>query len=127
MSGLRWPSLALMVLAGLLVSVPPARAAETDEVKKEIATQFELLKAGKADELKKHFTARLQDSITADAVKQGQQKVGSKITLDELVATVEIGQDGSKKVAKIKMKNGRSLTTLILTNGQWLADTVWFK
>ena len=29
--------------------------------------------------------------------------------------------------AKIMMQNGRTLTTLILTDGQWLADTIWFK
>jgi hypothetical protein len=28
---------------------------------------------------------------------------------------------------KIKMKNGRTLTTLVKTDGKWLADTVWFK
>ena len=31
------------------------------------------------------------------------------------------------KTAKITMKNGRTLTTLILTDGKWLADTIWFK
>ena len=34
--------------------------------------------------------------------------------------------DGVKR-AKVTMKNGRTLTTLVLTDGKWLADTIWFK
>ena len=29
--------------------------------------------------------------------------------------------------AKIKMKNGRTLTTFVLVDGEWQADTLWFK
>lgn len=81
-----------------------------------------LIKAGDAAGLKAHFTKRLQDRITADNVKAAQQEVG-KITLDELVASVASEKDR----LKIKMKNGRTLTTLVKTDGKWLADTVWFK
>ncbi len=28
---------------------------------------------------------------------------------------------------KIMMKNGRTLTTLVKTGNDWLADTIWFK
>ena len=28
---------------------------------------------------------------------------------------------------KITMKNGRTLTMLILTDGKWLSDTIWLK
>ena len=42
-------------------------------------------------------------------------------------ATVKYSEADGKKTAKIKMKNGRTLTTLIETDGQWLADTIWFK
>ena len=53
--------------------------------------------------------------------------LASKYTLDDLVGAVEMGEDEGKQTARIKMKNGRTLTTLILTDGKWLADTVWFK
>jgi hypothetical protein len=34
---------------------------------------------------------------------------------------------GTKTEIKIKMKNGRTLTTLVNVDGKWLADTLWFK
>jgi hypothetical protein len=91
-----------------------------------IAHQFELLKAGKVAELKACFTARQKERITDEAVKKGQQNTG-KMTLEDLVAEISEGEFEGKKTAKIKMKNGRTLTTLILTDGKWLADTVWFQ
>ena len=51
----------------------------------------------------------------------------AKYTIDDLVGAVELGEAEGMKTAKIKMKNGRTLTTLVQTNGKWLADTVWFK
>lgn len=91
-----------------------------------IAAQLELLKAGKADELKAWFTARLKDKITPENVAQGKKNVGA-FTLDDLVAKVEPGKFEGKETARIKMKSGKTLTTLILTDGKWLADTIWFK
>ena len=101
-------------------------SADSQDPKDAIAYQFGLLKAGDVDKLKACFTARLQDSITADAVEKGKGEAGS-MTLDDLVASVEEGEYEGKKTAKIKMKNGRTLTTLIMTDGKWLADTVGFK
>ncbi|HEU4389645.1 MAG TPA: hypothetical protein VFV34_17705 [Blastocatellia bacterium] len=91
-----------------------------------IAYQFELLKAGEVDKLKACFTDRVRDRITQDLVDKGKAEAGN-YTLDELVASVETGEDEGKKTARIKMKNGRTLTTLVLSDGKWLADTVWFK
>jgi hypothetical protein len=91
-----------------------------------IAHQFELLKAGDAEKLKACFTDRQRDRITQELVDKGKGDAAN-YTLDELVASVEMGEDEGKKTAKIKMKNGRTLTTLVLTDGKWLADTVWFK
>ena len=48
-------------------------------------------------------------------------------TVAELVHEVVPGQYKGQKTAKIKMKNGRSLTTFVLVDGAWLADTLWFK
>lgn len=100
--------------------------ADQDDPRREIAAQLELLKAGDADGLKKHFTARLRDRITKEAVAEGAGAVGG-VTLDELVATVTYGEWEGRKTAKVGMKNGRSLTTLVLVDGRWLADTIWFR
>jgi hypothetical protein len=90
-----------------------------------IAYQLDLLKAGDVDKLKNCFTERLRERITRERVDKAKEKIG-QITLDDLVASMEMGEYGGKKTASIKMKNGRSLTTLILTDGKWLSDTVWF-
>ena len=91
-----------------------------------IAYQFELLKAGDAETLRTCFTDRVRNNVTAEAVEKGKSEA-AKYTLDDLVASVEMGEYDGKKTAKIKMKNGRTLTTLIETNGNWLADTIWFR
>lgn len=94
--------------------------------KDSIAYQFELLKKGDADKLKECFTDRQKDKITSEAVEKAKSDI-SKYTLDDLVASVEDGEYEGKKTAKIKMKNGRTLTTLVQTDGKWLADTIWFR
>lgn len=104
----------------------PVRADDTADVKQAISAQFELLKAGDVEKLKAHFTERQKERITKEAVEKGKANA-EKMTLDDLVASVDLGTFDGKKTAKIKMKNGRTLTTLIQTDGKWLADTVWFK
>src|SRR5262245_13054749 len=96
------------------------------EPKQSIAHQFELLKTGDVEKLRACFTERQRERITAELVGKGKEQAAN-YTLDDLVASVETGEDEGKQTAKIKMKNGRTLTTLILTDGKWLADTVWFK
>ena len=49
------------------------------------------------------------------------------MTLDDLYASAEMGEYEGKKNAKIKMKDGRTLTTLVETDGKWLSDTIWYK
>jgi hypothetical protein len=113
----------LAVLAVLGLGSAPARADDLANAKAFIGSQVELIKKGDVDGLKAGFTKRLQDKITADNVKKGQQQLG-KMTLADLVASVApVGKDG----LKVKMKNGRTLTTLLKVDGKWLADTVWFK
>ncbi|MDT4955924.1 MAG: hypothetical protein QOJ02_4062 [Acidobacteriota bacterium] len=90
-----------------------------------IAYQFDLLKAGDVDKLKNCFTERQRERITKERIDKAREKIG-QITLDDLVASTEMGEYEGKKTAKIKMKNGRTLTTLILTDGKWLSDTIWF-
>ena len=90
-----------------------------------IAYQFELLKAGDADKLKNCFTERLRDRITKERVDKAKGEAG-RYTMDDLYASAEPGEYEGKKTMKVKMKNGRTLTTLVQTDGKWLSDTVWF-
>lgn len=92
-----------------------------------IAYQFDLLKKGDVEALKACFTEDVRDRITAEAVKTGQENA-KDVTLEDLVGEVIESEGlGSSKSVKIKMKNGRTLTTLVSKNGKWLAETVWFK
>ena len=94
--------------------------------KSSIAYQFELVKAGDAAKLKDCVTPRLRDSVTQEGVDKAKANAAA-YTIDDLYASAEMGEADGKKTAKVKMKNGRTLTTLVETDGQWLADTIWFK
>lgn len=91
-----------------------------------IEYQFSLLKAGDFEALRACFTEQAREVLTADVMTKGRQE-SKDYAIDDLVAEVIEGQDQGKRTAKIKMKNGRTLTTMIWTEGKWLADTVWFK
>jgi hypothetical protein len=99
--------------------------ASLSDPKGSIAYQFELLKAGDADKLRNCFTERLRERITKERVDKARGNVG-QLNLDDLFASMELGESEGKKIAKVTMKNGRSLTTLVQTDGKWLSDTVWF-
>lgn len=101
------------------------RPAATDP-KSTIALQLGQLQAGDAAALRAGMTERLRERITQELVDKAKEQAG-KATIDELVGSVELGTAEGKTTAKIMMKNGRSLTTLIETDGKWLADTIWFK
>ena len=90
-----------------------------------IAYQFELVKAGDADKLRNCFTERLRDRITKERVDKAKGEA-SRYTMDDLWASAEPGEYEGKKTMKVKMKNGRTLTTLVQTDGKWLSDTIWF-
>ena len=111
-----------LCLLGLVAS--PAAADDLAVAKAAIAKQIDALEQGNDAAVRKHFTPRLRDRITADAVKAARKQLAS-VTLDELVASAAPGS--AKDSLKIKMKNGRTLTTLVKVDGQWLADTIWFK
>lgn len=94
--------------------------------KTSVAYQFELVKAGDVDKLKACLTPRQRDGVTKEVMDKAKVEA-AKYTLDDLYASAEMGEYEGKKTAKVKMKNGRTLTTLIETDGQWLADTLWFR
>jgi hypothetical protein len=119
--------IALVTACGVTSTITKSGDASLSDPKGSIAYQLELLKAGDADKLQSCcFTDRIRDRVTKDAVEKGKGNA-SKYTIDDLVDSVEMGQYEGKKTAKIKMKNGRSLTTLVETNGKWLSDTIWFN
>lgn len=94
--------------------------------KSSIAYQFELVKAGDLDKLKACLTPRLRDGLTQEALDKAKTSA-AQYTMEDLYASAEMGEADGKKTAKVKMKNGRTLTTLVETDGKWLADTIWFK
>ena len=114
--------LSIFVLALGLLAARPARADDLADAKAFITKQIDQITKGDLDGLKAGFTKRLQDKITKENVDKGKKQVGT-MTIDQLVEKVEPGKDS----LKIKMKGGRSLTTLVKEGGAWKADTVWFK
>jgi hypothetical protein len=94
--------------------------------KDSIAYQFGLLKEGNVSQLRECFTDRIKERITDEAVEKGKSQA-SEYSLDDLVASVEMEEAEGHQTAKIMMKNGRTLTTLVQVDNKWLADTVWFK
>lgn len=110
----------VLLVLGLLVA--PARGDDLADARTFITKQVELIKKADVGGLKAGFTKRLQDRITEENVKKAQKQVAT-MSVDELVASVAANKD----TLKVKMKNGRTLTTLVKVDGKWLADTVWFK
>jgi hypothetical protein len=94
--------------------------------KSSIAYQLEQVKAGDVDKLRECVTARVRDSVTKEGVEKAKSNARD-YTIDDLYNSAEMGETEGKKTAKVKMKNGRTLTTLVETDGKWLSDTVWFK
>lgn len=94
--------------------------------KAEIGRQYDLLKKGDLVQLKARFTDRQKERVTAEKVKKAQDEI-KNYTIDDLVASVIEGDYQGKKTIKIKMKNGRTLTTLIQEGSEWRSDTIWFR
>jgi hypothetical protein len=94
--------------------------------KSSIAYQFDLVKAGDVEKLKACLTPRVRDGVTKEVVDKAKANA-AQYTMDDLYASADMGEADGKKTAKVKMKNGRTLTTLIETDGKWLSDTIWFK
>jgi hypothetical protein len=116
----------LIACSGSSNNTSGAGGGSLKDPKSSLAYQFELVKAGDVDKLKACLTPRVRDSVTKEVMDKAKVEAAN-YTLDDLYASAEMGEADGKKTAKVKMKNGRTLTTLIETDGQWLADTIWFK
>lgn len=120
------------IVFALVLSLVAANVAHGDEkedikaVKLAIETQVKLINEGKVDELKNHFTERQAKKLTAEMITKAKEEV-AKYTIDELVASIAFGELDGKRTAKITMKDKCTLTTLVLTDGVWQADSLWFK
>jgi hypothetical protein len=123
-------SVALLAVGSLLVagsgSSTNTSGGSLNDPKSSIAYQFELVKAGDVDKLKSCLTPRVRDGVTKEVVDKAKNDAVN-YTIEDLYASAEMGEADGRKTAKIKMKNGRTLTTLVETDGKWLADTLWFK
>jgi len=116
--------IATLLLIGLVFSIRPAHADAKSDAKAFIGKQLEVLEKGDLAAIKAGFTKRLQERITAAKVEKGKKELAkAKYTVDDLVDSAEAKGDS----IKIKMKNGRTLTTLVKVDGKWLADTIWFN
>ena len=107
-----------------LASVQLAQADDLADAKAFITTQVAAIKKGDVAAVKLGLTKRLHDRVTDEVVKDAQKQAGT-VEIDELVASV--AADKASGTLKIKMKNGRTLTTLVKVKGKWAADTLWFK
>jgi hypothetical protein len=89
----------------------------------EMAEQFALLMGGKAADLKAHFTDRVRERVTPQAVAFGR-KLYRDEPFAELAARFET--DESAGVCVVRTATGRELTRLVRDGGKWKADAVWF-
>jgi hypothetical protein len=113
---------ALGLASTALAEDPPATKKGFQEA---ISVQIELAKKGDLEKFRSRFTERLRSRITRKMMSKAVK--ADNTPLDELVYAVEPGSHEGKRSAKVKMKNGRTLTTFVLVDGDWLTDTLWFK
>lgn len=91
-----------------------------------IALQLKYIQDKNVEAMKPFFTKRVRQLITTEALQKAKQQAASAKP-EELVHSIQIIESGNEIHAKIKMKNGRTLTTLVPVNGKWEADTIWFQ
>lgn len=124
----------VLMTAGILFAACSQQGATTTAIdgdkmkdpRSSIAYQLELVKAGDIEKLKSCLTSPARENVTKEGVDKAKTN-SVNYTVDDLYESAEMGETDGKKTAKIKMKNGRTLTMLVETDGKWLANSVWFK
>ena len=125
----------LLLTAGILFAACSQSGAGTvaavdndklKDPKTSIAYQLELVKAGDAEKLKSCVMPNVRDKITKEAVDKAKTNAAN-YTIEDIYDSAEMGEEDGKKTAKVKMKNGRTLTMLVESEGKWLSNSVWFK
>ena len=106
----------LILIAAVLMLAP--RAA--------IALQLALVQKGNAVGLRLTCVKRVRAEVTAQAVAKAQAAYAEK-TLDALVGSItSVTKDGGPEHRLVTTPEGRILTRLVLTSGEWLAEDAWF-
>lgn len=123
--------LLLLLTAGISLAACSQSGAAVDndklkDPKTSIAYQLELVKAGDAEKLKSCVMPNVRDKVTKEAVDKAKINAAN-YTIEDLYDSAEMGEEDGKKTAKVKMKNGRTLTMLVEDGGKWLSNSVWFK
>ena len=112
----------LLVMFALVLLPRFAHADDLADAKAFIGKQVDAIKAGDLTAVKAGLSKRQSGKVTKEMIDKAKTEA-AKYTLDDLVQKVEAGKD----TLKIKMKGGRTLTTLVKEDGAWKADTLWFK
>ena len=94
--------------------------------KTSVEYQLELVKAGNVEKLKNCVMPQVREKVTKEGVDKAKTNAAT-YTIEDLYDSAEMGEENGKKTAKVKMKNGRTLTMLVETDGKWLSNSVWFK
>lgn len=89
-----------------------------------LTQQYTLLIGGRTAELRQCFTPRLHSRINDELVC-----LGRRVYLQESFADLahEFEVDQIKGTCQVRSKSGVEVTTLVRSNGQWLADRIWFE
>jgi hypothetical protein len=116
--------LALLLLSSLGFAGPAeAPPLDLSSPRSAVETQIARARAGDVAGLKACFIERLRERITEKNVEKARQRL-EKLSMDDLVAEIRQKKPGK---AKIKMKDGRTLTNLVRKDGRWYAEKLWFK
>ena len=91
-----------------------------------LALQLALLKQGDWKGLASTFTEQLRPAITEEYVRT-RQPVYAAVAIESLVGDVRILEAAGTKTAEVRTPEGAGLGRLLLVDGQWLADTLWFR
>lgn len=77
-------------------------------------------------EFRAAFTERLRDDVTEEAFTVAQ-RMKEKHPIGPEVIDKEASEVVTAGIVKLRLQNGRVLTTMVKANDQWLADTIFFK
>jgi tetratricopeptide (TPR) repeat protein len=91
-----------------------------------LAKQFELIREGKAEELRVYFIDAARDRITPELLAQVTEHL-EKLQPEKLVERVELTSDESGIKARLISEDGRVFTTLIQAEGRWFAENIWLE
>ncbi|MCS7159669.1 MAG: hypothetical protein RMJ19_04290 [Gemmatales bacterium] len=96
------------------------------QVRELVGKQVELIRAGKAEELKQLFTPRLREFITPELLHEAAKHL-ALVRVEDLVNQIHPMQKKDRHIIVVRQANGRLLTVFVWQHNAWLADTLWFR